>query len=150
MKLKALFLAPVMLMALAGCGTKDKTDQQLVDEMAKMVTNINNPNTGAGLEPGQTLRLKNSSFLLGIKTLVYETGKKNKDGSAVTVSPEIEWTFSNDKWKIQEYTANDSYCILKPKLIYKAADEYDTDLTLKLTLNGATATSVYHVSIYYA
>ena len=150
MKFKALFLAPVMLMALTGCGPKEKTDQQLVNEMVALITNVNNPATGAGVEPGSTLRLKNSSTLLGVKTLVYETGKKNKDGSAVTVSPEIEWTFSDSNWKIQEYTPNDAYCILKPKLIYKAADEYSSDLTLKMTLNGVSATSVYHVSIYYA
>ena len=77
MKFKALFLAPVMLMALTGCGKKGKTDQQIVDEMASMVTNIVNPVTGSGLEPGSTLRLKNSNYLLGVKTLKYETERKN-------------------------------------------------------------------------
>jgi hypothetical protein len=150
MKFKALFLAPVMLMALTVCGKKGKTDQQIVDEMASMVTNIVNPVTGSGLEPGSTLRLKNSNYLLGVKTLKYETERKNKDGTPVVAEPEINWTFSNDKWKLQEYTADESYTILKPKMIYKAADEYDTDIKLTMTWNGLTAESTYHVSIYYA
>ena len=35
-------------------------------------------------------------------------------------------------------------------MIYKAADEYDTDIKLTMTWNGLTAESTYHVSIYYA
>lgn len=143
MKLRALFLAPVMIMALAGCN-KTKTDQQIVDEMVKLPTNVNNPVNGANVQPDSHLKLQNGKYLLGVKKLSYETGKKD-----VVAEPEIQWTFSNENWKLQDYEPSENYYILKPKLVYKEADVYDTDLTLTMTWNGKTASSVYHVSIYY-
>lgn len=157
MKLKMLLALPLIVVALAGCGSnkKEVSSEEVVSDEQIVETMINDPthlvkSDGSLLYYGTTTRLKYGDTLIATKKYQYETGNKDAEGNEIVAEPEITWTFSNKRWTKKGYIDSDKHADpnryqFVPESVYSADTEYDTDLTMTMKYNEVTKSVVWHI-----
>ncbi len=141
MKKQYLFLLPLIVCSLAGCGSNGMSDQEIFDTMISDSTLLLDPSGGL-FEPGTTKQLEGGDSLNAVKKYTYTVpGRKGKNA---TVQPEISWSFSDSHWSKSAYSKDTSRVLLVPDSVYASEDEYSSDITLTMKWKKFEGKLTYH------